>query len=65
MMALVMRAAGQRAAVLDYSSPLCPPRRWRSRPMNHPITNAANRDAMITPMLTSTFRLLILGSQLG
>ncbi len=29
-------------------------RRWRSRPMNHPITNAANRNAMITPMLTST-----------
>jgi hypothetical protein len=39
---------------LGYSSALCSRRRWRSRPMNHPITNAANRNAMITPMLTST-----------
>ena len=47
------RAAGQRRPV-GYSSPRCPQRRSRSRPMNHPITNAANRNAMITPMLTST-----------
>ena len=36
----------------SYSSPRCPRRRSRSRPMNHPITNAANRKAMIAPMLT-------------
>src|SRR5215470_9431000 len=39
---------------LGYSSPRCSRRRWRSRPMNHPITNAANRNAMITPMLANT-----------
>jgi hypothetical protein len=41
---------------LAYSSPLCSRKRWRSRPMKHPIANAANRNAMITPMLTSTWR---------
>jgi len=39
---------------LGYSSPLYSRRHWRSQPMNHPITNAANRNVMITPMLTNT-----------
>src|SRR5262245_55708935 len=52
----VMRALGQRriACLVGYCSPRCSRRRWRGRPMNHPITNTANRNAMITPMLTST-----------
>ena len=33
--------AGEHRRPLGYSSPRCPRRRWRSRPMNHPITNAA------------------------
>jgi hypothetical protein len=41
------------SCLVGYSSPRCPRRRSRSRPMNHPITNAANRKAMVTPMLTS------------
>src|SRR6516162_529410 len=47
-------SAAQDGCPVGYSSPCCPQRRSRSRPMNHPITNAANRNAMITPMLAST-----------
>src|SRR5262249_54073671 len=34
------------SCLVGYSSPRCPRRRSRSRPMNHPITNAANRKAI-------------------
>jgi hypothetical protein len=43
------RWPARRSCPLGYSSPRCSRRCWRSRPMNHPITNAANQNAISRP----------------
>ena len=57
---LARTPAPQRTAascLVGYSSPRCPRRRSRSRPMNHPSTNAANRKVCINASVRSAERI--------
>ena len=48
---MLSNEAAWAANPISRHSPLCSLPCWRSRPMTRPITNAADRNAMITPML--------------